>query len=48
MAIESLKRILRIPTLRKEKDVDFPPYWQKRPKQQKDKKKGRGRIDIKV
>jgi len=48
MAIESLKRIVQIPTVRKEKDVDFPPYSQKRPKQQKDKKKGRGGIDIKV
>ena len=49
MAIEALKRIFQIPVIKKERDIIVSPQGQKRSKpQQEDKKKNKGKIDIKV
>ena len=47
MAIEPLKRIFEVSALRRKKDILAAP-GQKRGAQQKEKKKEKGKIDIKV
>jgi hypothetical protein len=48
MAIEALKRIFQVPAIRKEKEVNFTSYGQRRPRPRKERKKDRPKVDIRV